>query len=84
MIARNDNSPAAEQIVVELRDKVGLVAGEGAEDIISRPGVDTEDEAVEALRRRRILEESNHAFEQLRADREAWNAELAERELWGL
>jgi holliday junction DNA helicase RuvA len=40
---------AAEQIVVELRDKVGLVATEAAEALATRPGVNTQDEAVEAL-----------------------------------
>jgi Holliday junction DNA helicase RuvA len=40
---------AAEQIVVELRDKVGIIASDAAEDIVNRPGVNTQDEAVEAL-----------------------------------
>lgn len=40
---------AAEQIVVELRDKVGIVASEAAEGIVTRPGVGMQDEAVEAL-----------------------------------
>ncbi len=47
--AKGVGKRAAEQIVVELRDKVGLVAGEGAEAIIGRPGVNAQDEAVEAL-----------------------------------
>lgn len=47
--AKGVGKRAAEQIVVELRDKVGLVAGETAEDIVGRPGVNTQDEAVEAL-----------------------------------
>ncbi|MCA9325119.1 Holliday junction branch migration protein RuvA [Candidatus Saccharibacteria bacterium] len=47
--AKGVGKRAAEQIVVELRDKVGLPAGDGAEDIVGRPGVDTQDEAMEAL-----------------------------------
>jgi len=47
--AKGVGKRAAEQIVVELRDKVGLVAGGSAEDIVSRPGINTQDEAVEAL-----------------------------------
>ena len=40
---------AAEQIVVELRDKMGVVAGTGADDIVNRSGVGSGDEAVQAL-----------------------------------
>lgn len=40
---------AAEQIVVELRDKVGLVVADSAQDIVMRSGVDVADEAVQAL-----------------------------------
>lgn len=47
--AKGVGKRAAEQIVVELRDKVGVVAGAGAEGIVSRPGVHMGDEAVEAL-----------------------------------
>jgi Holliday junction DNA helicase RuvA len=47
--AKGVGKRAAEQIVVELRDKVGLAASEAAEGIVSRPGVVTGDEAVEAL-----------------------------------
>lgn len=47
--AKGVGKRAAEQIVVELRDKVGLAATEGAESIVGRPGVNTQDEAVEAL-----------------------------------
>lgn len=47
--AKGVGKRAAEQIVVELRDKVGLTASETAEGIVFRPGVDTQDEAVEAL-----------------------------------
>lgn len=47
--AKGVGKRAAEQIVVELRDKVGLGASEAAEGIVTRPGVDTQDEAVEAL-----------------------------------
>ncbi len=40
------------------------------------------DEAVEALRRTRLLDDTSRAFEMLRSDPKAWRAELAERELW--
>lgn len=40
---------AAEQIVVELRDKVGAMVTEGAEGIVHRAGIMQQDEAVEAL-----------------------------------
>ncbi len=40
---------AAEQIVVELRDKVGAAVTEGADTIVHRAGVQLHDEAVEAL-----------------------------------
>ena len=47
--AKGVGKRAAEQIVVELRDKVGVIASETAEGIVTRPGVNTTDEAVEAL-----------------------------------
>lgn len=47
--AKGVGKRAAEQIVVELRDKVGLISTEGAENVVGRPGVNTQDEAVEAL-----------------------------------
>ncbi len=40
---------AAEQIVVELRDKVGVVVGEGGEAVVGRSGVSAQDEAEQAL-----------------------------------
>ncbi len=47
--AKGVGKRAAEQIVVELRDKVGLGASDAAEGIVSRPGINAQDEAVEAL-----------------------------------
>ena len=47
--AKGVGKRAAEQIVVELRDKVGLAASDAAEGIATRPGIATGDEAVEAL-----------------------------------
>lgn len=47
--AKGVGKRAAEQMVVELRDKVGLVAGAEAEGIVTRGGVNTADEAVQAL-----------------------------------
>lgn len=47
--AKGVGKRAAEQIVVELRDKVGIEASSAAEGIVTRPGINTRDEAVEAL-----------------------------------
>lgn len=47
--AKGVGKRAAEQIVVELRDKVGLGSSDAAEGIVSRPGINAQDEAVEAL-----------------------------------
>lgn len=47
--AKGVGKRAAEQMVVELRDKVGLVAGADAEGIVTRGGVNTADEAVQGL-----------------------------------
>jgi Holliday junction DNA helicase RuvA len=49
MSAKGVGKRAAEQLVVELRDKVGLVAGAEAEEVISRSGINSSDEAVQAL-----------------------------------
>jgi hypothetical protein len=40
------------------------------------------DNALENLRREKILEAANQAFAALKADKNEWNEELAERELW--
>ena len=40
------------------------------------------DNALEDLRRRKILEATNQAFARLKANESEWNEELAERELW--
>ena len=47
--AKGVGKRAAEQIIVELRDKVGLQSGENAENIITRGSTDSSDEAVQAL-----------------------------------
>lgn len=47
--AKGVGKRAAEQIVVELRDKVGISASDMAEGIVTRPGIGTQDEATEAL-----------------------------------
>ena len=47
--AKGVGKRAAEQMVVELRDKVGLVAGDDAENLVTRGGVNSSDEAVQAL-----------------------------------
>ena len=40
------------------------------------------DEAIEDLRRRRILEATNKAFLELKKNKSLWKEELAERSLW--
>jgi hypothetical protein len=40
------------------------------------------DQAIEDLRRRKMLEAANAAFSALKADHAAWNDESDERELW--
>ncbi len=47
--AKHAGKRAAEQIVVELRDKVGLVSGDDAEGIVTRGSVDAGDDAARAL-----------------------------------
>lgn len=47
--AKGVGKRAAEQIIVELRDKVGIVAGANAEDLVTRSGFNQADEAVQAL-----------------------------------
>ncbi len=40
------------------------------------------DDAIEALRRERLLDETNAAFAALKRDPKAWKAELEERRAW--
>lgn len=47
--AKGVGKRAAEQIVVELRDKVGAPVGAAAEDLIGRAGIDQNDLALQAL-----------------------------------
>lgn len=47
--AKGVGKRAAEQIVVELRDKVGAPVGDAAENLISRSGINPGDEALQAL-----------------------------------
>jgi Holliday junction DNA helicase RuvA len=47
--AKGVGKRAAEQMVVELRDKVGLIAGSDAENLVTRGGINGSDEAVQAL-----------------------------------
>jgi Holliday junction DNA helicase RuvA len=49
MSAKGVGRKAAEQLVVELRDKVGLMATTVAEEIVIRGGIDLNDEALQAL-----------------------------------
>lgn len=47
--AKGVGKRAAEQIVVELRDKVGLVSSVEADEVIGRAGINQSDPAVQAL-----------------------------------
>lgn len=47
--AKGVGKRAAEQVVVELRDKMGVLVGAGAEQVVGRSGVDASDEAIQAL-----------------------------------
>lgn len=47
--AKGVGKRAAEQMVVELRDKVGQIVGGMAEDIVGRSGINQNDEAAQAL-----------------------------------
>lgn len=47
--AKGVGKRAAEQIVVELRDKVGSPVGDAAENLINRAGINQSDEALQAL-----------------------------------
>ena len=47
--AKGVGKRAAEQIVVELRDKVGTPTSDTAEGIVTRPGINVQDEALAAL-----------------------------------
>lgn len=58
----------------QLLRKLAEESGESMQALLAR--------AVEVYRRQRFLEESNRAFEALRADSLAWKAEQAEREPW--
>ena len=40
------------------------------------------DQAIEDLRRRRLLDETNSAFSALKGDQTAWQDESEEREIW--
>ena len=47
--AKGVGKRAAEQMVVELRDKVGLMPGAAAEDVVGRSAANLQDEATQAL-----------------------------------
>ncbi len=40
------------------------------------------EQAIEALRRQRFLEQASQAYGELRRDKKAWAAEQAERKAW--
>jgi len=60
----------------DVLQKLAEESGESMQAILAK--------AVEMYRRQRFLEESNRAFEVLRAKPEAWKTEQAERETWDI
>ena len=49
MSAKGVGKRAAEQLIVELRDKVGLIASTTADDVVLRGAIDKSDEALQAM-----------------------------------
>lgn len=47
--AKGVGKRAAEQMIVELRDKVGTPVGDAAENLVNRAGINQNDEALQAL-----------------------------------
>lgn len=47
--AKGVGKRAAEQMIVELRDRIGAFSTEGAQEIVFRGGIDQNDEAMQAL-----------------------------------
>ncbi len=68
---------ATVRIRPETHEKLQKLANE-----LGQPMLVVLDEAVESLRRQRLLQETNRAFEALRSDPKAWQAELMERRQW--
>jgi len=67
--------------------RISVKAKETLQRLAARTGQKMQtvlDEAVEAYRRQRFLEEANAAFAALRADKEAWAAEQEERAAWDI
>lgn len=60
----------------EVLRKLAEESGESMQAILEK--------AIELYRRQRFLEESNRAFEALRANPAAWKTEQAEREMWDI
>jgi len=63
-------SPSAHQTLCQLSKRTG------------RSMQSLLDDAIEALRRERLLDETNAAFAALKRDPKAWKAELEERRAW--
>lgn len=68
---------ATVRIRPDTHDKLLKLANESG-----KPMLAVLDEAVEALRRQRMLFETNKAFDALKRDPKAWKEELAERDAW--
>ncbi len=65
--------------------RVSLAAKSILRDLAKKEGKSMQavlDRAVVRYQREAFLDEANAAFAKLKADPEAWNEELAERELW--
>ena len=65
--------------------RISPAARHALREIASRTGEPMQailDQAIEAYRRQRLLDEANAAYTTLRNDPEAWRAELEERAPW--
>jgi hypothetical protein len=65
--------------------RIGEAAHETLKELALTDGLSLQaelDRAVELYRRQRLLEETNAAFAALRADPQAWQEELDERQEW--
>lgn len=65
--------------------RLSRTAHQTLRDLAGRTGQSMQsllDDAIEAYRRERLLDETNAAFAALKRDPKAWKAELEERKAW--
>jgi predicted transcriptional regulator len=68
---------ATVRIRPDTHDKLQKIANQSGQSMLA-----VLDEAVETLRRQRMLTETDKAFESLKRNPNSWKEELAEREAW--